>query len=128
MPLSPDSFHALSHHGNCPVKVDKLVRVQSCNTRLFAKFVNKLATRREGDGSLLDHSLIVYGSNMSNSNLHEHTGLPLALLGGGRGRLAGDRHIRCPDHTALANLHVALLNKVGIPTATFGDSTGALTI
>jgi Protein of unknown function (DUF1552) len=123
----PDSFHALSHHGNSPAKLDKLAKVQAYNTELFAKFVNKLATTRDGDGSLLDHSLIVYGSNMSNSNLHDHTGLPLALIGGACGKLSGNRHVRCPDHTPLANLHVALLNKVAIPTTAFGDSTGELT-
>ncbi len=65
---------------------------------------------------------------MSNSNLHDHSGLPVALLGGACGNLAGDRHVRCPEHTPLANLHVALLNKAGVPTTTFGDSTGELTI
>jgi hypothetical protein len=94
---------------------------------MFAKFVSKLGSTRDGEGSLLDHSLIVYGSNMSNSNLHDHSDLPMALLGGACGKLAGDRRVRCPEHTPLANLHVALLNKVGIPTATFADSTGELT-
>jgi hypothetical protein len=121
-----ESFHALSHHGNSPAKLERLAKVQAYNTGLFAKFVSKLAATRDGDGSLLDHSLIVYGSNMSNSNLHDHSGLPVALLGGACGNLVGDRHVRCPEYTPLANLHVALLNKVGVPTATFGDSTGSL--
>jgi hypothetical protein len=124
----PESFHSLSHHGNSPAKLDRLAKVQAYNTGLFAKFVSKLAATRDGEGSLLDHSLIVYGSNMSNSNLHDHSGLPIALLGGACGTLAGDRHVRCPERTPLANLHVALLNKAGVPTTTFGDSTGALTI
>jgi hypothetical protein len=124
----PDSFHALSHHGNSAAKLDKLAQVQAYNTAMFAKFVNKLATTRDGEGSILDHSLIVYGSNMSDSNIHDHSDLPLALVGGACGRLTGNRHVRCPEHAPLANLHVALLNKVGIPTATFADSTGELTI
>ena len=122
-----DSFHTLSHHGNNPSKLDKLVKVQAFNSECFTKFVNKLATTRDGEGSLLDHSLVVYGSNMSNSNLHDHSDLPMALLGGACGKLAGNRHVRCTDRTPLANLHVALLNKVGIPTTTFGNSTGELT-
>jgi hypothetical protein len=122
-----DSFHTLSHHGNSPSKLDKLAKVQAYNTERFTRFVSKLAATRDGDGSLLDHSLIVYGSNMSNSNLHEHSDLPIALLGGACGNLTGGLHVRCPGHTPLANLHVALLNKVGIPTASFGDSTGELT-
>jgi hypothetical protein len=122
-----DSFHALSHHGNSPEKLERLVRVQAYNTKVFAKFVSKLAATRDGEGSLLDHSLIVYGSNMSNSNLHDHSNLPTALLGGACGKLSGGRHVRCPAHTPLANLHVALLNKAGIPTETLGDSTSELT-
>jgi Protein of unknown function (DUF1552) len=121
-----DSFHSLSHHGNSPVKLDRLAKVQAHNTTVFAEFVGKLARMPDGEGSMLDHSLIVYGSNMSNSNLHDHSGLPLALLGAACGQLAGDRHLRYPEHTPLANLHLALLNKVGIPTAAFGDSTTAL--
>lgn len=124
----PESFHALSHHGNNAAKLERLARVQAYNTELFAKFVSKLAATPDGDGCLLDHSLIVYGSNMSNSNLHDHSGLPVALLGGACGNLVGDRHVRCPEHTPLANLHVALLNKVGIPTTGFGDSTGPLRV
>jgi hypothetical protein len=122
----PDSFHSLSHHGNSPAKLERLAKVQAYNTTLFAEFASKLAGIADGEGSLLDHSLIVYGSNMSNSNLHQHTDLPLALVGGACGRLVGDRHLRYPMHTPLANLHVALLNKVGIPTTAFADSTGTL--
>ncbi|HEY6923582.1 MAG TPA: DUF1552 domain-containing protein [Steroidobacteraceae bacterium] len=122
-----ESFHALSHHGNSPEKLQRLAQAQAYNTNLFAKFVSKLAKTPDGDGSLLDHSLILYGSNMSNSNLHDHSNLPVALLGGGCGKLTGGRHIRVPEHTPLANLHVALLNEAGAPTEAFGDSTGMLT-
>ena len=121
-----DSFHALSHHGNGPEKLQRLAKIQAYNTGLLAQFVSKLAATPDGDGSLLDHSLILYGSNMSNSNLHDHSNLPLALIGGGCGKLTGARHVRCPENTPLANLHVALLNKAGVPTESFGDSTGEL--
>jgi hypothetical protein len=123
-----DSFHGLSHHGSSPEKLERLAKVQAYNTRLFARFVGKLAATPDGEGSLLDHSLIVYGSNMSNSNLHDHSNLPTALVGGACGKLAGARHIRCAEHTPMANLHVALLNKVGVPTESFGDSTGELAL
>ena len=124
----PDSFHALSHHGNSPAKLARLAKIQAYNTSVFAKFVGKLAAMPDGDGSMLDHSLIVFGSNMGNSNLHDHSQLPLALLGGACGKLSGNRHVRCPGQTPLANLHVALLNKAGIPTTAFADSTGELSL
>lgn len=122
----PDTFHSLSHHQNDPAKVERLTKVQSFHTRIFAKFVQKLAELPDGDGSMLDHSLILYGSNMSNSNLHDHFPLPLAVVGGGCGKLKGNQHLRYPDRTPIANLHVALLNKAGIATRSFGDSTGEL--
>ncbi len=120
----PDAFHALSHHQNNPAKLERLAKVQSFHTEMFAKFVGKLAQMPDGDGSMLDHSLILFGSNMSNSNLHDHFPLPIAVVGGGCGRLQGNRHLRYPDRTPIANLHVALLNRVGIPTKSFGNSTG----
>jgi hypothetical protein len=120
-----ESFHSLSHHGNSAAKLARLVKVQTANTGLFAEFVAKLAATPDGDGSLLDHSLLVYGSNMSNSNLHDHTDLPIALVGGW---LEGGRHVKCAAHTPLANLHVALLNKMGVPTRHFADSTGELAL
>ena len=76
---------------------------------------------------MLDQSLILFGSNMSNSNMHDHFPLPTAVLGGACGKLKGNQHVRCPDHTPIANLHVALLNKVGVPTHSIGDCTGELT-
>ena len=95
---------------------------------MFAKFLDRLRATPDGDGSMLDHSIILYGSNMSNSHLHDHFPLPLALVGGGCGKLKGNRHLRCPDRTPIANLHVALLNRAGIATESFGDSTGELDI
>jgi hypothetical protein len=122
----PDSFHSLSHHGNSPAKLARLTQVQARNTALFAQFVGKLAAMPDGEGSMLDHSLILYGSNMGNSNRHDHSELPVALLGGACGKLRGNRYLRCPQPTPLANLHLALLRKVGISAAAFGDSTGEL--
>jgi hypothetical protein len=122
----PDAFHSLSHHQNNVAKMERLSKIQNFHTRIFANFVQKLAQMPDGDGSMLDHSLILYGSNMSNSNLHDHFPLPLAVVGGGCGRLKGNQHLRYPDRTPIANLHVALLNKAGIPTRSFGDSTGEL--
>jgi hypothetical protein len=120
----PDAFHPLSHHQNNAAKLERLSKVQIYHTQVFAKFVKKLAQMPDGDGSMLDHSLILYGSNMSNSNLHDHFPLPITIVGGGCGRLKGNQHLRYPDRTPIANLHVALLNKAGIPTKAFGDSTG----
>ncbi len=120
-----DGFHPLSHHGNSPSKLDRLARVQTFNTRVFAGFIKKLAEMPDGEGSMLDHSIVLYGSNMSDSNAHDHFPLPAAILGGGGG-IKGNRHLRYPDRTPLANLHVALLNRVGVPTERFGDSTGEL--
>jgi hypothetical protein len=121
-----DAFHPLSHHQNNPAKMTRLAKVQAYNTGLFAKFVGKLKQMPNGDGSMLDHSLILFGSNMSNSNLHDHFPLPTAIVGGACGKLKGNQHLRCPDRTPIANLHVALLNRVGIQTQSFGDSTGEL--
>jgi hypothetical protein len=122
-----DAFHPLSHHQNNPAKLNLLAKVQTYNTQMFAKFVERLAKMPNGEGSMLDHSLILFGSNMSNSNLHDHYPLPTAILGGGCGRLKGNQHIRAPERTPIANLHVAILNRVGIETKSFGDSSGEIT-
>jgi Protein of unknown function (DUF1552) len=122
-----DAFHPLSHHSNNAQKLDRLAKVQAFNTRMFAGFVKKLAEMPNGEGTMLDQSVILFGSNMSNSNLHDHFPLPTALLGGGCGKLKGNQHLRYPDHTPIANLHVALLNRMGIPTKSLGDSTGEFT-
>ena len=91
---------------------------------MFAKFVNKLATTRDGPGSLLDHSVIVYGSNMSNSNLHNHFPLPNLVVGRAAGNHKGGRHLKYPDHTPMTNLILSMLDKVGVPMDALGDSTG----
>ena len=120
----PEPFHLLSHHQNDPAKIEKLVQIQSYHTRVFAAFVRKLAELKDGDGSMLDRSLILYGSNMSNSHAHDHFPLPLAVVGGGCGTLRGGQHLRYPDRTPMSNLLVTMLRRAGVPVASIGDSTG----
>jgi hypothetical protein len=119
----PDAFHAVSHHANDPVKKDKLVKIQNYHTRVLAKFLTKLSTTPDGDGSLLDHSIILYGSNMSNSDRHNQFPLPTAFIGGGCGKLKGGQHLRYPDHTPLANALLTMLDRAGVPLDKVGDST-----
>ncbi len=92
----------------------------------FAEFIDKMAATPDGDGSLLDHSMFMYGSNMSNSDRHNNYPLPIILVGGGNGKLKGGQHIVPPEHTPVANLHLTVLNKVGIEQKSFGDSTGVI--
>ena len=122
----PEPHHPISHHQNRPELLEKLTKVNIWHMKLFAKFVEKLRTTPDGDGSLLDHSIIVYGSGLSNPDLHDHHDLPIVLLGGGAGQLKGGRHIRYPEHTPLTNLHLTLLEKMGTPVERLGDSTGRL--
>jgi hypothetical protein len=117
-----DSFHALSHHQNDPEKIDKLVRIQAHHTSIFAAFIQKLANQPDGDGSILDRSLILFGSNMSNSYAHDHFPLPLAVVGGA-GRHRGGRHLHCPDRTPIANLLLTMLRRADVPVQSIGDST-----
>lgn len=119
----PDPHHSLSHHQNDAGKIARLVKINTHHVELFAKFLDKLRTTPDGDGSLLDHSIILYGSNMSNSNQHDHYPLPVLLAGGGSGRLAGGRHIHYPE-TPMSNLLMTLMDKVGIQMDKLGDATG----
>jgi hypothetical protein len=123
----PDAFHAVSHHANDPVKKDKLVKIQNYHTRVLAKFLTKLQSTPDGDGSLLDHSIILYGSNMSNSDRHNQFPLPTAFIGGGCGKLKGGQHLRYPDHTPLANALLTMLDRAGVPVEKLGDSTQKFT-
>jgi Protein of unknown function (DUF1552) len=121
----PDSFHPLSHHANLPDRLEKLTRVQTWHMEQFAKFLDKMAATPDGDGSLLDHSMFMYGSNMSNSDRHNNYPLPVLLVGGCNGRLKGGRHIVPPERTPIANLHLTVLNKFfDVDQKKFGDSTG----
>jgi len=122
----PDAFHALSHHANDEAKKARLVKIQRYHTAVFAKFVDQLAKMPDGDGSMLDHSILLYGSNMSNSNAHNQYPLPTALLGGGCGKIKGNQHINFPERTPLANVHLTLLQRAGVAIEKVGDSTGAI--
>ncbi len=120
----PDAFHAVSHHANDPVKKDKLVKIQNYHTKVLAKWLTKLQSTPDGDGSLLDHAIILYGSNMSNSDRHNQFPLPTAFIGGGCGKLKGGQHLRYPDHTPLANALLTMLDRAGVPVDKIGDSSG----
>jgi hypothetical protein len=122
----PDAFHALSHHANDEAKKARLVLIQRYHTEVFAKFLTKLAQMPDGDGSLLDHSILLYGSNMSNSNLHNQYPLPTALVGGGCGKIKGGQHIDFAERTPLANVLVTMLQRAGVSIAKVGDSTGTI--
>ncbi len=119
-----EAFHPLSHHGNDPDKITRLVQIQNYHTQLFAKFIDKLSKTEDGDGSLLDHSIILYGSNMSNSDLHNNDPLPNAILGRGYGRIKGGQHLHFPQDTPHANLLLTLLNRAGVETPALGNSSG----
>lgn len=122
----PDSFHPLSHHANDPSKIDRLVRIQTWHMECFAEFLGKLAAFQDGDGTLLDNSLFLYGSNLANSDTHSHWPLPNLLVGGGAGTVTGGRHIDFAERTPIANVHLSILQKAGIPRQAFADSTGTL--
>lgn len=123
----PDAHHAISHHQGNPASLAKLARIDAFKVSLFAYFLEKMRSTRDGDGSLLDHSIIVYGAGMSDGNAHDPKNLPVLLLGGGCGTLKSRRHIRYPKGTPLANLHIALMSKLGVHLENIGDSTGELT-
>jgi hypothetical protein len=122
----PDSFHPLSHHANDIDKINRLVKIQHYHMERFADFIGKLAAIQDGEGTLLDNSLFLYGSNMSNSDRHNNFPLPNILVGGACGALKGGKHIMLPEHTPLANLHLTVLNKVGIKQDSFADSSGLI--
>jgi hypothetical protein len=123
---APDAHHPTSHHENDPLKLDRLRRINTFHTTLFAYFLDKLRGIKEGDGSLLDHVSLMYGSGMSDGNAHFHGNLPILVVGGGSGSLTGGRHLEYPQETPLANLHLALLDTFGIRPESFGNSTGRL--
>jgi hypothetical protein len=120
-----DAFHPLSHHNNEPAKMDRLVKVQTYHTQVFAKFLDKLAAMPDGDGTMLDHSLFLYGSNMSNSNAHNHYPLPTSFVGGWK-TVKGNRHVVAPEKTPLANVLLTFLDRINIGQDKLGDSTGKL--
>jgi hypothetical protein len=123
----PDAFHPLSHHAENRADIEKLTRIQRWHSEVFAEFLAKLAEMPDGEaGSVLDNSVFLYGSNMSNSNSHDHSPLPTLIVGTNGGRIKGNQHVRYPDKTRFANLLVTLLDRVNIPVEQVGDSTGSL--
>jgi Protein of unknown function (DUF1552) len=124
----PEPHHSVSHHGNNPVMIGKLEKINIYHMSLFAYFLERLRATPDGDGNLLDHSMILYGSSMSNPNEHNHFPLPLLVAGGASGKLQGGRHLKFPERTPMSNLLLGLLEKAGIEKGSLGDSTGMLTI
>ncbi len=122
----PDPHHPLSHHGDNPEKIEKLSKINAFHVSLFAEYLEKLKNTPEGNGSLLDNVLLLFGSGIGNPNIHNHSNLPIIVAGGAAGGMKGNRHIRYEEATPLANLHLTLLDKVGVRIDRFGDSTGML--
>jgi hypothetical protein len=120
----PDPHHPLTHHGNDPRKVERMAKVNAFHVSLFAYYLEKLKATPEADGSLLDHSLILYGSGMGDPNVHDHVNLPILVAGPGAGGRDGARHIKYTEPTPLANLHLTLLERVGVRLDAFADSRG----
>jgi len=119
-----DPHHPLTHHGNDPAKVARMAKINAFHVSLFAYFLERLRATPEGDGSLLDHSLYLYGSGMGNPNIHDHVNLPVIVAGGGVGASRGARHLKYAAPTPLANLHLTLLERVGVRMDKFADSRG----
>jgi hypothetical protein len=121
-----DPHHSISHHQDNPDKIAKLAKINAYHVEMLAYFLEKLRSTPDGDGSLLDHSMLLYGGGISDGNLHNHSPLPIVLVGGGNGRLKGGRHLRYPKDTPMANLLLNVLDRVGVPTEALGDSTRGL--
>ena len=120
----PEPHHPVTHHQNDPEKMEKCVKIQQYHLKLFTDYLEKLRNTPDGDGTLLDNVMILYGAAISNSDRHSHGPLPTLVVGGGSGTLKGGRHLVYPEHTPLTNLQLTMLNLLGIPTEKLGDSTG----
>jgi hypothetical protein len=120
----PEPHHPMTHHQGDPVKMEKCVKIQQYHVKLFAGYLEKLRNTPDGDGTLLDNMVILFGGGISNSDRHTHGPLPTLVVGGGGGALKGGRHLVYPEHTPLTNLQLTLLNMLGVPTDKIGDSTG----
>ena len=120
-----DAFHPLSHHQNDPEKLDRLVQIQNFHTARVCQVHQAPGRMPDGDGTMLDHSVILFGSNMSNSDLHNNDPLPSVVMGRGYGRLKGGQHLKLPQDTPHANLLLTMLQRGGVPVETLGNSTGA---
>jgi len=119
-----EPHHSMSHHGNDPEKIANLIKLNTFHVEMFGKFLSKLSSTPDGDGSLLDHSIILFGSGMSESNVHSRLDVPTLIAGGAAGQLKGNRHIKVAKQTPLANLMVGLGQKFGVEMESFGISTG----
>ncbi len=124
----PDAFHPLSHHANDLGRIQRLIKIQTWHAERFSHFLDKLAAIQDGDGTLLDHSIFLYGSNMSNSDRHDSYPLPNILVGGACGKVKGGRHIDLPAHTPLSNVLLTVLNVCGVEAKSFGGSTGTIAV
>lgn len=124
----PDAHHPISHHQRDPIRMEKCAKINHYHVTLFAEFIEKMRTTPDGDGSLLDHTTILYGAGMSEGNGHVPRNLPVLLLGGGNGRLKGGRHLKYADGTPLANMHLSLLDKLGVRVESHGNSTGPINL
>jgi hypothetical protein len=122
----PDPHHPLSHHGNDPDKIARMAKINAFHVSLFAYYLERLKATPDGDGTLLDHSLILYGSGIGNPNVHDHTDLPILVAGGAACGMKGGRHLRYQEPVPLANLHLTLLDKVGVKIDSFADSNGKI--
>lgn len=122
----PDAFHAISHHANDPAKKDRLAQIQKYHVDVFADFLAKMRAIPDGDGNMLENSMLLFGSNMSNSNAHNQYPLPTTIVGRGGGVIRGGQHIHFAERTPLANVHLTLLQRAGVPIEQVGDSTGAI--
>ena len=122
----PEGHHTVSHHQLNPHNIQQYTRINTHHVSLFKKFVDRLANTQDGDGTLLDHSILLYGTGMGDGDHHTPYNLPVVLIGGGRGTLEGGRHLSYPMHTPFMNLGLSLLDKVGVEVASISDSTGRL--
>lgn len=122
----PDPHHSTSHHGQNPDKLQKLAKIDYYHVQMLAYYLQRLKDTPDGDGNLLDHSMILYGAGLADGNVHAHVNLPTVIVGGGAGKLKGDRHHQSPKATPMANLLVSLVNVMGVPVESIGDSTGPL--
>ena len=124
----PDAHHPLSHHNNNPVLVERMSKINTYHTTLFAKYLDKLSAIQEGDNSLLDNMTIVYGGGLSNSTIHSGVNLPILLAGGGAGWLSGGNHVHYGNEPTMADLHLSLMEKFGVSVEKMGGSTGPISL
>jgi hypothetical protein len=121
-------FHALSHHGENPKTIAEYAKLNAYHVNTLPYFLNKLKDTPDGDGNLLDHSLVMYGSPMGDSHVHEHKKIPVFLVGHAGGTIKGNMHLKCPRETPMGNLLLTMMNRLGVDIESIGDSNGVLAI